>query len=61
MKLLKTQKSTLKAEVKNLQKKVPNATTLTPINQHNTEDKQNFLKKKLEMLIKITIYKCFSD
>ena len=45
MKLLKTQKSTLKAEVKNLQKKIPNATTLTPINQHKTEDKQNFLKK----------------
>ena len=45
MKLLKTQNSTLKAEVKHLQKKIPNATTLSPINQHNTEDKQNFFKK----------------
>ena len=45
MKLLKTQNSTLKAEVKHLQKKIPNATTLSPIKQHNTEDKQNFFKK----------------
>ena len=51
MKLLKTQNSTLKTNVNNLEKKIPDATTLIHINQYNA-DKQNFRDKKLEMLRK---------
>ena len=41
MKLLKNSKfNTLKTEVNNLEKKIPDATTLIPINQYNTV-KQN--------------------
>ena len=41
---------TLKTKVNNLEKKIPNASTLIHINQYNT-GKQN-LEKKLELLIK---------
>ena len=54
-----TKFNTLKAKVNNLEKKVPDVTTLIHINQYNT-GKQN-LEKKLEMLIKNTRYKWFSD
>ena len=50
----------LKTKVNNLQKDIPGATTLIRINQYNT-DKQNSEEKKLEMLIKNTRYKWFSD
>ena len=57
MKLLKTQGfNTLKTKIDNLEKKIPDATTLTQINQYNT-DKQNLEKeigdvdKKYEMLV----------
>ena len=43
-----TKFNTLKTKVNNLEKKIPEATTLIRINQCNT-DKQN-LEKKLEML-----------
>ena len=42
--------NTLKTEVNNLDKKIPDATTLIHINQYN-RDKKN-LEKKMEMLIK---------
>ena len=51
--------NTLKTKVNSLEKKIPDATTLIHINQYNT-DKQN-LEKKLEILIKNTRYKWFSD
>ena len=54
-----TKFNTLKTKVNNLENKIPDATTLIYINQYNT-DKQN-LEKKLEMLIKNTRYKWFSD
>ena len=54
-----TKFNTLKTKVNNLEKKIPDATTLFPINQYNT-DKKNF-NKKSEMLIKNTRYKRFSD
>ena len=54
-----TKFNTLKAKVNNLEKKVPDVTTLIHINQYNT-GKQN-LEKKLEMLIKNARYKWFSD
>ena len=41
-----TKFNTLKAKVNNLDKKIPDATTLIHINQYNT-DKQNLEKKKL--------------
>ena len=44
MKLLKTQNSTLKTNVNNLEKKIPDATTLIHINQYNA-DKQNLETK----------------
>ena len=50
-KVVKNRKfNTLKTKLNNLEKKIPDATTLIHINQYNT-DKQN-LGKKLEMLIK---------
>ena len=45
-----TKFNTVKTKVNNLEKKIPDATTLIHINQENT-DKRN-LKKKLEILIK---------
>ena len=54
-----TKFNTPKTKVNNLEKKILDATTLIHINQYNT-GKQN-LEKKLEMLIKNTRYKCFSD
>ena len=54
-----TKFNTLKVKVNSLENKVPDATTLIHINQYNT-DKQN-LEKKLEMLIKNTRCKWFSD
>ena len=53
-----TKFNTLKTKVNSLEKKIPDATTLTHINPYNT-DKQN-LDKKLEMLLKSTRYKWFS-
>ena len=50
---------TLKAKVNNLEKKIPDATTLIHITQYNT-DKQNF-QAKMEMLIKNTRNKWFTD
>ena len=49
-----TKFSRLKTKVNNLEKKIPNATTLIHINQYNT-DKQK-IEKKIEMLIKNTGY-----
>ena len=40
----------MKTKVSNLEKKIPDGTTLIHVNQYNT-DKQN-LDKKMEMLIK---------
>ena len=54
-----TKFNTLKAKVNNLEKKIPDATTLIHTNQCNT-DKQN-LEKKTEMLIKNTGCKWFSN
>ena len=51
--------NTLKTKIHSLERKIPNATTLTPISQYNT-DKQN-LEKKMEIFIKNTRYKWFSD
>ena len=51
--------NTLKTKIHSLERKIPDATTLTPISQYNT-DKQN-LEKKLEIFIKNTRYKWFSD
>ena len=49
----------LKTKVNNLEKKIPDATTLIHINQYNT-DNQNF-EKRIEILIKKnTRYKWFS-
>ena len=45
-----TKFDTLRTKVNNLKNKIPNATSLTHINQYNT-GKQS-LKKKMEMLIK---------
>ena len=44
MKLLKIQNSTLNAKVINLEKKIPDATTVIHINQYNT-DNENLDKK----------------
>ena len=68
MKLLKMQnKATrektekrLQKKVKNLDKKIPDATTLIYINQYNNTNKQN-LEKKMGSLIKNTGCKWFSD
>ena len=54
-----TKFNTLKTKVNSLQKKIPHATTLIHKNQYNT-DKGN-LEKKIEMLIKNTRHKQFSD
>ena len=54
-----TKFKTLKTKVNSLEKKIPDATNSMHKNQYNT-DKQN-LEKKLEMLIKNTKYKWFSD
>ena len=54
-----TKFNTLKTKVNSLEKKISDTTTLIHINEYNT-DKQN-LEKKLEMLIKKTRYKWFSD
>ena len=54
-----TKFSRLKTKVNNLEKKIPNATTLIHMNQYNT-DKQK-IEKKMEMLIKNTGYEWFSD
>ena len=43
-----------------LVKKIPDAKTLIQVNQYNT-DKQNFEKKKTEMLIKNSRYEWFID
>ena len=43
--------NTLKTELNNFEKKIPDATTLIHIHQCNT-DKQNSEKTKLEMLVK---------
>ena len=51
--------NTLKTKIQSLERKIPDATTLTPISQYNT-DKQN-LEKKMEIFIKNTKYKWFSD
>ena len=51
--------NTLKTKINNLEKKIPHATTLIHINQYNT-DKQK-LKKNLEILIKNTTSRWFSD
>ena len=51
--------NTLSKKVNNLVKKVSDATTLIHINKYNT-DKQN-IEKKLQMLIKNSRYKWFSD
>ena len=51
--------NTLKTKIHSLERKIPDATTLTPISQYNT-DKQN-LEKKMEIFIKNTRYKWFSD
>ena len=51
--------NTLKTKIHSLERKIPNATTLTPISQYNT-DKQN-LEKKMEIFIKNTRYQWFSD
>ena len=51
--------NTLKTKIHSLERKIPDATTLTPISQYNT-DKQN-LEKKMEIFIKNTKYKWFSD
>ena len=42
--------NTLKTKIHSLERKIPDATTLTPISQYNT-DKQN-LEKKMEIFIK---------
>ena len=49
-----TKFNTLKTKVNNLEKKIPDATTLIHINQYNT-DKQNFLKKKGMLMKKCQI------
>ena len=49
-----TKFNTLKTQVNNSEKKIPDATNLIQINQYNTD-------KKLEMLIKNTKYEWFSD
>ena len=60
MKLFKMQKfNTLKRKANNLEKKIPDATTVTQINQYNT-NKQD-LEKNVEMFIKNTRYKQFKD
>ena len=51
--------NTLKTKIHSLERKIPDATSLTPISQYNT-DKQN-LEKKMEIFIKNTRYKWFSD
>ena len=51
-----TKFNALKTKVNNLQKKVPDATTLTHINQNNT-DKQN-LEKKWKCWKRNTRYDC---
>ena len=47
--------NTLKRKANNLEKKIPDATTVTQINQYNT-NKQD-LEKNVEMFIKNTRYK----
>ena len=60
MKLFKMQKfNTLKRKANNLEKKIPDATAVTQINQYNT-NKQD-LEKNVEMFIKNTRYKQFKD
>ena len=56
----KTKFSTLKTKVINLEKKVPDATTIIYTNQYST-DKQNLEKKIGEVGKKNTRYKWFSD
>ena len=55
-----TECNKLKKKVNNLEKKVPDATTLIHINQYST-DKQNLEKKIGDVDKKNTRYKCFSD
>ena len=53
MKLLKNTKfNALNTTVNNLEKKIPDATTLIHINQCNTDKQKKQYRKKLEMLIK---------
>ena len=54
-----TKFNTLKTKVNNLEKKVPDATTLIYINQCNIDEQH--LETQLEMLIKNTRYYWFSD
>ena len=54
-----TKFNTLKTKANNLEKKIPDATDLIPINRYKT-NKQNS-DKKLEMLRKKTRHKWFSD
>ena len=51
--------NTLKTKVNNLETKTPYATNLIHSNQHNTD--KHILEKKLEMLIKNTKFKWFSE
>ena len=55
-----TKFNTLKTKVNNIEKKIPDATTLIHINQYNT-DKQNLEKKNGDVDKKNTRYKWFSD
>ena len=52
--------NTLKTKSNSLENKIPDATTLTHISQHNT-DKQNLEKKIGYVDKKSTEYKMFSD
>ena len=55
-----TKLNILKTKVNNLEKKFPDATTLTHINQYNT-DKQNLEKRIEDVHKKNTRCKCFSN
>ena len=55
-----TKLNILKTKVNNLEKKFPDATTLTHINQYNT-DKQNLEKRIEDVDKKNTRCKCFSN
>ena len=55
-----TKFNTLKTTVNNLEKKIPDASTLIHINQYNA-DKQNLEKTIGDVDKKITKYKWFSD
>ena len=52
--------NTLKTKANNLEKEIPEATTLIHINQYNT-DKQNLVKKMEDVDKKNTRYEWFND